>query len=81
MACGIPVVTSHNSSIPEVVGDAALLTNPDSPDEIAAALQRIFEDGPLRQQLSVRGLARARELTWDVTAQRTWQLLAEEAAC
>jgi glycosyltransferase involved in cell wall biosynthesis len=71
MACGTPVVTSKTSSLPEVVGDAALLVNPESVDEIAEAMRRIGEDEALRTKLRAAGLARARELTWRRTAEQT----------
>jgi glycosyltransferase involved in cell wall biosynthesis len=65
MASGTPVVTSRVSSLPEVVGDAALLVDPYSVDEIAQALARALEDEPLRAQLVERGRARVRAFSWD----------------
>jgi glycosyltransferase involved in cell wall biosynthesis len=77
MACGTPVVTSNNSSLPEVAGDAALLVNPRSPEEIADAIQRLLRDETLRADLSTRGLLRARQFTWEQTARKTLGLLTE----
>jgi glycosyltransferase involved in cell wall biosynthesis len=71
MACGIPVLTSNCSSMPEVAGDAALLVDPLSVDAIAGGLTRLLTDEPLRRDLVARGLARARGLTWDGTAMAT----------
>jgi glycosyltransferase involved in cell wall biosynthesis len=71
MACGAPVVTSNVSSLPEVVGDAALLVDPYRTVEIAHAMVRLFEDGELRRDLSRRGLERAVEFSWDETARQT----------
>jgi glycosyltransferase involved in cell wall biosynthesis len=71
MACGTPVVTSNTTSLPEVAGDAALLVNPCDADAIAHALRRLLTDGPLRQDLRTRGLARAARFTWDRTARET----------
>lgn len=74
MSCGTPVVCSNTSSLPEVVGDAALLFNPIQVDEIAAALTRVLEDEALRDKLRERGLERAKLFSWERTAQETWQV-------
>ncbi len=71
MACGTPVVTSGTTSLPEVVGDSALLVDPLCPDSIAEGIQRIVMDAPLRDQLRERGLMRARGITWDRAATET----------
>jgi glycosyltransferase involved in cell wall biosynthesis len=65
MACGTPVVTSRISSLPEVVGDGALLVDPYSEEEIAQAIARVLDDEDLRQRLVERGLARARGFSWE----------------
>jgi glycosyltransferase involved in cell wall biosynthesis len=65
MACGTPVVTSRISSLPEVVGDAALLVDPYSADDIAQALERVLSDDALAADLRTRGRARARNFSWD----------------
>jgi glycosyltransferase involved in cell wall biosynthesis len=64
MACGTPVVTSRISSLPEVVGDAALLVDPYSVDEIALGIERILGDDALRAVLVERGRARVRDFSW-----------------
>jgi glycosyltransferase involved in cell wall biosynthesis len=64
MACGLPVIASNQSSLPEVVGKAGLLVNPGEVEAIAAAISRLLEDEALRQALSSAGLARAAEFTW-----------------
>jgi glycosyltransferase involved in cell wall biosynthesis len=64
MACGCPVVTSNRSSMPEVSGVAALLVEPESVDEVAAALRRVADDPQLAQSMRERGLGRAAELSW-----------------
>jgi alpha-1,3-rhamnosyl/mannosyltransferase len=71
MACGTPVVTSNVSSLPEVVGDAALFVSPDDVDGLAAALHRVWHDEALRADLRARGIARAREFSWERTARMT----------
>ncbi len=69
MARGVPVVAADRTSLPEVVGDAALLVDPESPESIAAALVRVAGDAGLRARLADAGKARAAELSWDRTAQ------------
>ena len=65
MACGAPVVASDRTSIPELVGDAGLLCDPESPEELAAALRRVLGDPGLAAELRARGLARAAMFTWE----------------
>jgi glycosyltransferase involved in cell wall biosynthesis len=65
MASGTPVVTSRVSSLPEVVGDAALLVDPYSVEDIAQALLRALEDEALRAQLIERGYARVKTFSWE----------------
>jgi glycosyltransferase involved in cell wall biosynthesis len=67
LACGAPVVASNASSIPEVVGDAALLCDPRSPDAIAAALERVLTEPGLADDLRRRGFEQARRFTWERT--------------
>ncbi|WP_198016683.1 glycosyltransferase family 4 protein [Rubidibacter lacunae] len=76
MACGTPVITSNCSSLPEAAGDAALLVDPLSVDELSAALQTIASDRSVQQQLRVRGLQRAAQFSWERTGRETSALLA-----
>lgn len=71
MTLGCPVVTSNTSSLPEVAGDAALLTSPDDAEELADSLERVICDRALRQTLIDRGRARAATYSWQRTAQAT----------
>jgi alpha-1,3-rhamnosyl/mannosyltransferase len=71
MACGTPVITSNRSSLPEVVGGAALLVDPENIGDLADAMARLAEDAPLRDELRERGLERAREFSWRRTAEMT----------
>jgi glycosyltransferase involved in cell wall biosynthesis len=73
MAAGIPVLTSNISSLPEVVGDAGLLADPRSREEIRAALERLLLTPSLRAQLSELGRKRARQFTWTECAQKSWK--------
>ncbi|MGW0801785.1 glycosyltransferase family 4 protein [Nonomuraea sp. NPDC002799] len=68
MACGAPVLTTHRTSLPEVGGDAVAYTEPDA-DSIATALGQLLASSERRQQLQEAGLARAREFTWDASAE------------
>jgi glycosyltransferase involved in cell wall biosynthesis len=65
MASGTPVVTSNVSSLPEVVGDAAVLVDPYDPRSIADGIGRVITDEPLRRELRRKGLARAKEFSWE----------------
>jgi glycosyltransferase involved in cell wall biosynthesis len=65
MACGTPVVTSNISSLPEVVGDAAVLVNPERVEDIADGIARVLEDSRLREELVHRGRVRAQSFSWE----------------
>ena len=71
MACGTPVACSNTSSLPEVVGDAALEFDPYDVDAMAAAIQQAMSDPGLRASLRARGLIRAKQFTWENTAAKT----------
>lgn len=71
MACGTPVVTSNSSSLPEVVGDAGLLIEPNNVDLLADALERVTSDESLRGTLSLAGRTRAALFRWDRMASET----------
>lgn len=68
MACGAPVVSSNASSLPEVVGDAALLVDPRDPEGWAQAMVRVADDAALREDLSRRGALRAKVFSWEQSA-------------
>ena len=74
MVLGTPVVTSRKSSIPEVAGDAALLVDPYSTDEIAAAIRTIVNDADLRAELSQRGRMQAANFSIDRYRERVGAL-------
>lgn len=69
MACGCPVVTSRVSSLPEVVGDAALTVDPLSEEELATAMERVLSVRELRETLIARGLERAAGCSWRAGAE------------
>jgi len=78
MACGTPVLTSNTTSLPEVVGGAALLVNPRSVEDIRQGLDRLISDPTLRADLRTRGLERAKLFSWD-KATRIVQSVLDEA--
>ena len=67
MACGCPVITSNNSSLPEVVGDAGIMIDWDSDEQHVAAYEAYYFHSELREQNRQKGLARAKEFSWDKT--------------
>ncbi len=75
MACGTPVIASNTTSLPEVVGTAALTVNPTSVEAIAAAIAQLLNDNSLRERLQQAGIERAREFTWPRTSQRLLEAL------
>ena len=79
LANGCPVVTSNVSSLPEVVGDAAVLVDPYSAASIAAGIQQVLTDPELRETLRVRGLERARQFSWEASVRRTVEVYHEVA--
>ncbi len=68
MACGVPVIASHSSSLPEVVGDAGIMIDPYQPDELLHALEGLLSDQDLCQAFQVSGPARAVRFSWRETA-------------
>ncbi len=80
MASGTPVVTSNVSSLPEVVGDAALLVDPYDPESIKSGIARVLEDPALRESMRRKGLERVRAFSWERSVQRTRDIYMEVAA-
>jgi glycosyltransferase involved in cell wall biosynthesis len=79
MALGTPVVTSNTSSLPEVVGNAAVLVNPENIFDIARALQRVLLDKALREKLKQRGYEQTQRYSWEVSVERIRRVYAEAA--
>lgn len=77
MASGTPVVASNLSSLPETVGDAALLVDPREPEALAEALRRVLDDASLREELVLRGRERAARFTWERCARLTLEAYRE----
>ncbi len=74
MACGVPVVCSHTSSLPEIAGDAALLVDPADTEAITAALRRVLSEPDLARDLQRRGYAQAAKFSWQRAAAETVQV-------
>jgi glycosyltransferase involved in cell wall biosynthesis len=74
MSCGAPVVCSNTSSLPEIVGDAAITVDPADTGALAAAIARVLGDADLSAGLSARGLRRAATFSWQRTASQTLQV-------
>jgi glycosyltransferase involved in cell wall biosynthesis len=77
MACGAPVVTSNVSSLPEVVGDAAILVNPENVFDIARGIRDILLDDHLRAELVQRGRIQASRFSWERTARQVLEIYRE----
>ncbi len=68
MACGVPVITSSVSSLPEVAGDAAFMVDPAKPEELTAAMIRLIKEPELRNELIKKGFERTAHFSWKSTA-------------
>ncbi len=70
MACGVPVITSNTSSLPEVVGNAGLLVDPHNTGELSTAIMRILGDKQLQEDLRQKGYERVKHFTWQEAARK-----------
>ena len=77
MACGTPVIVSDRGSLPEVVGDAGLIIDPDREADIAGAIERLWDSETLRSEFREKGLRRAKDFSWEKTAQGTLRVYEE----
>jgi len=75
MACGVPVIASNTSSVPEVVGDAGILVNPYYISELTLACNAVLGDSVLREDLIKKGFARAKLFTWRAAAEKTLEVI------
>jgi glycosyltransferase involved in cell wall biosynthesis len=71
MSCGAPVVCSNRTSLPEVVGDAAITLDPDDTQALVEAMRSVLTDSTLRDDLRARSLQRATQFSWRKTATET----------
>lgn len=77
MACGTPVITSNNSSLPEVVGDAGLFINPYNIKEVAESINSLLSDEKTKKKLTKKGLKRSKLFKWSDTAIKTLEIYEE----
>lgn len=77
MACGVPVISSKISSIPEVVGDAGILINPYDVEELKRSIRRVIGDADLRKDMREKGLEKVKEYSWKNYAKQFSALLFE----
>jgi glycosyltransferase involved in cell wall biosynthesis len=80
MAHGTPVVTSNTSALPEVVGNAAMLVNPENVFEISRALQRVLTDQTLRDHMKAAGVEQAQRFSWEASVRRMVEVYTEVVA-
>jgi glycosyltransferase involved in cell wall biosynthesis len=81
MACGTPVISSNAASLPEVVGDAALLVDPSDTAALAQALRAALTEPSLRADLRQRGLSRAAQFSWERCAAETLAVYCQVCSC
>ena len=73
MQCGIPVIAGNKTSLPEIVGDAGILVDPFSVEEITAAMEGIYTNKNLRSELKAKGLEQAKLFSWDKSSEAVWE--------
>ena len=77
MACGVPVIGSTRCSIPEIIGDAGLIVDPDNIEELAEAIWKVLTDKKLRENLIKKGYERIKQFSWEKTAKETLKVFEE----
>ncbi|MEI8084868.1 MAG: glycosyltransferase family 1 protein [Paludibacter sp.] len=77
MACGVPVITSNTSSMPEIAGDAAAIVDPLKPEQIVEAIQKILSNQAYCNELCEKGMARAKDFSWKRMAEKNLELYKE----
>ncbi len=75
MSCGVPVITSHTTSMPEVGGDAVYYVDPRSVESITKGMIAISNNEPLRNELIQKGFERKKKFSWDRTAEKLWKCI------
>ena len=71
MSCGVPVICSNATSLPEVGGESVLYFDPDKPEELANHIDRVLHDNELKKNLISSGLKRSKDFSWHNVAQKT----------
>ncbi len=75
MACGVPTITSDNSSLPEAVGDAAITVGADSVDDLTSSIQKVLGDKKLQDEMREKGFRQADKYSWDQEAEKLLNML------
>jgi glycosyltransferase involved in cell wall biosynthesis len=79
MSCDVPIISGNTTSLPEVVGDAALLCSPTDHQLVAEYMTKISEDDQLRNNLINKGRIQKEKFSWDISASNLWKSI-EKAA-
>jgi len=77
MACGVPVITSNNSSLPEVVGDAGIMIEAKDTVKLAKQIEKVLTDNKFAEGLRVKGLLRAKKFSWHKSARNLLEVMKE----
>ncbi len=80
MKCGAPVIVGDRTSLPEVVGNAAMMVDPFDIDALAFAIEKLIDDSDYRSYLRVQGLERAKKFSWHSTAKQTLEVYKQAAS-
>jgi len=80
MACGVPTIVSNKSSLPEVVGNAAITIDPQNTNEISWAIKEVLENQELNDYLSAKGVERSKQFNWDKVAEEILSACAKASA-
>jgi glycosyltransferase involved in cell wall biosynthesis len=75
MRCGTPIIAGNKTSLPEILGDAGILVDPFSVEEITQTMITLSTDISLQQSLSAKGLERSQQFSWDKSAEKLWEVL------
>jgi glycosyltransferase involved in cell wall biosynthesis len=75
MRCGTPIIAGNKTSLPEILGDAGILVDPFSVEEITQAMITLSTDVSLQQSLSAKGLERSQQFSWDKSAEKLWEVI------
>jgi glycosyltransferase involved in cell wall biosynthesis len=78
MACGVPVVTSNNSSLPEVAGDAAIMVDADDTKKITSSMELVLRNNKLKKEMIIKGYSQAKKFSWEKSAKLFNNIIDEE---
>lgn len=78
MRCGTPIIAGNKTSLPEILGDAGILVDPFSVEEITQAMIALSTDVSLQQSLSAKGLERSQQFSWDTSAEKLWEVMIDD---